>query len=245
MTESCLAKRFGEFIALTDAERETLARFEERTLRLRRGMTLLRENDRSGELYVVRRGMLMTYVLLGDGSRQIVRFVFPGDIAGTAALAYGSAPETVTALGECEVAPFERALMADTIRRHPRLAALLLALTQVERLGSTDRLAAVGRTSARARVGALLLGLRDRQRLLDPTIGATFVPGVTQEEIGDATGLTAVHVNRMLRQLEELNLIARENGRITLLDEAKLTRASGYVNRLAKIDLDWLPPPAE
>ncbi len=39
--------------------------------------------------------------------------------------------------------------------------------------------------------------------------------------MGDATGLTAVHVNRMLRQLEEEGLIAREGGHVTLLDEAR------------------------
>lgn len=244
MPESYLAKRFGGLIVLTAAETAALARIEERTLRLRRGTTLLRENDRTSELYVLRRGMMMSYVLLGDGSRQIIRFVFPGDLVGTAALAYRTSPETVVALGDCEVSPFERSLVADTIRAHPRIGALVLALTQVGRVASTDRLAAVGRTSARARVGALLLDIRERQRQLDPAMGATFAPGVTQEEIGDATGLTAVHVNRMLRQLEEIGLIAREGGRITLLDEAKLARVSGYANRLSNFDLDWLPPAA-
>ncbi|MBL7372783.1 winged helix-turn-helix domain-containing protein, partial [Escherichia coli] len=55
------------------------------------------------------------------------------------------------------------------------------------------------------------------------------------------TGLTAVHVNRMLRQLEEEGLIAREGGRMTLLDERALVRAANYVNRYEGLDLSWLP----
>ena len=51
---------------------------------------------------------------------------------------------------------------------------------------------------------------------MDKAIGSEFVLGLTQEEIGDATGLTAVHVNRMLRQLEDDRLIAREGGRVTV-----------------------------
>lgn len=244
MPESYLARRFGDLITLTEDERTALARLEERDSRLRRGGTLLRENDRSGELFVLKRGTMMSYMLLDDGSRQIVRFLFPGDLIGLSALTHRHSPEAVVALSECEVAPFDRALFADTVMRQPRLFALVLAVVQVDRVVCTDRLAAVGRTSAKARIAALLLHLRDRMRQNDAAIGASFTPGVTQEEIGDATGLTAVHVNRMLRQLEDERLIAREHGRITLMDEAKLVRLSAYVNRLAGVDLSWLPAAA-
>ena len=242
--ESSLARRFGDFITLTQAEQAALARLEERESRLRRGATLLRENERSGDLFVLKRGTMMSYVLLADGSRQIVRFLFPGDLLGLSALTYRQSPEAIVALSECEIAPFDRALFAQMTMQHPRLIALVLAITQMERVICTDRLAAVGRTSAKARIAALLLHLRDRMRQIDPAIADGFTPGVTQEEMGDATGLTAVHVNRMLRQLEDDGLIARDHGRFTLLDEHKLARLSAYVDRLTGLDLTWLPEPA-
>jgi CRP-like cAMP-binding protein len=237
---SCFADRLGEWIALTGAERIALGRLEERERRIRRGATLVRENDRLGELFVLKQGMMMSYVLLDDGSRQILRFMFPGDVLSMSSLTYRCSPETITAMAECVVAPFDRAQLAEIMVAHPRLGAAILAVSQMERVVCTDRLAAIGRTSAKARVAALLLELRDRLREGAPE-SASFVPGVTQEEIGDATGLTAVHVNRMLRQLEEEQLIAREHGRFTLLDEAKLKRAASYVDRYAGLDLDWLP----
>lgn len=243
MPESFLAKRFGDHIALTDAERVALARLDGRGSRLRRGATLLRENDRSGDVYVLKCGTMMSYLLLDDGSRQIIRLMFPGDLLGASALTYRTSPETVVALSECELAFLDRGLLGEAMMQHPRLAMLLLAMTQMERVAGTDRLAAVGRTSAKARVAALLLHLRDRIRQNDPTTGQSFAPGVTQEEMGDATGLTAVHVNRMLRQLEEEELIARRNGQITLLEESKLVRLSAYVNRWAGLDLSWIPAP--
>lgn len=242
MPDSCLAKRFGELIALTPHEVAALARSETREVRLRRGASLVRENDRISDLFILKHGAMMSYVLLADGSRQILRFLFPGDLIGVSALAYAAATETVAALGECEITVLDRALLGEAIAVHPRLGALMIALGQLDQVVATDRLAAVGRTSAKARVVALLLHLRDRQRRLDPALGASFVAGVTQEEIGDATGLTAVHVNRMLRQLEEEALITREGGRITLLDESRLARVSAYVNRFMGLDLGWLPP---
>ncbi len=241
MSGSCFAEVLGERVTLTPFEREALVRLEERRRVVRRGVTLQRENEPSDELYVLRSGMMMSYVLLHDGSRQILRFLFPGDIIGVSGMIYRESPETLAALADSTVCPFDRSALAQLFVEHPRLAALILALNQVERVALTDRLAALGRTSAKARVAALLLDLRNRLRGTDKSIGATFVLGLTQEEVGDAAGLTAVHVNRMLRQLEDDKLIAREAGRVTILDERALMRAAHYVDRYEQLELGWLP----
>ena len=241
MSGSCFAERLGDLVSLTPAEQAALERLEERERVVRRGATIQRENDRVSDLYIVRRGVMMTSKLLDDGSRQILRFLFPGDMIALSSLVYREAPETVTALSDATVSPFERSALSEIIAGHPRLAALLLVYSQIERAALTDRLAALGRTSAKARVAAVLIDLRNRLRVMDKSIADSFVPGLTQEEIGDATGLTAVHVNRMLRQLEDDGLIARENGRVTFTNERALVRAANYVDRYEGLDLSWLP----
>ena len=47
----------------------------------------------------------------------------------------------------------------------------------------------------------------------------------------------------MLRQLEDEGLIARDSGRVTILDERALTRAGHYINRYETLELGWLPAP--
>ncbi|WP_254605109.1 Crp/Fnr family transcriptional regulator [Sphingomonas bacterium] len=242
MPESCLADLLGDLAPLSAEERAVLVRLEEREKSFRRGAAILRENDRLTEVFVLRRGTAMSYVLLDDGSRQIMAFHYSGDLLAMSALVYRHSSQSIVALTDCMVSPIERGAMAQVLLDQPRLAALILALTQIERVALTDRLAGVGRTSARSRVAALLLMVRDRLRALDPSIGQTFTLGLTQEEIGDATGLTAVHVNRMLRQLEASELIAREGGRVTLVKEPALIVEANYVNRYDGIDLGWLPP---
>lgn len=241
MGGSCFAERLGDLTPLTDAEHRSLERLEVRQRQLRRGAVLVRENEGSGELYVLKRGMLMSYVLLDDGSRQILRFHFPGDMLAVSGLVYRRSPETVVALTDSVVCPFDRAEMTGIVTEHPRLAAIIMAVNQMERVALTDRLAALGRTSAKGRVAALLLEIRNRMRALDKSIDGTFTLGLTQEEIGDATGLTAVHVNRMLRQLEDDGLLSREAGRVTFLNEAGLARMANYTDRFSGIDLSWLP----
>ncbi|KQU47461.1 transcriptional regulator [Sphingomonas sp. Leaf339] len=248
MPDSCFADRIGDLIALTPGEKAALAELGERERRLRRNAVLLSENDRLTELFVLKQGMMMSYVLLDDGRRQILRFLFPGDFLATAALAYGTSPETLMALTDTVVSPFDRSAMAGLFERHPRLAAAITALEQIERVAMTDRLAAIGRTSAKARVAGLLLELRHRLRAAGDSLAKddapiSFFPGITQEEIGDATGLTAVHVNRMLRQLEDDGLLARDGGRFTVLDSTRLAQTANYVDRYAGLDFGWLPHP--
>jgi CRP/FNR family transcriptional regulator len=239
--QSCFADRLGDLVELTPSERIALGRLEERERVLRRNMTLQRENDRAGEMFVLRKGKMMSSVLLDDGSRQILRFHFAGDLLAMTNMIYSSATETITALGDCVVAPFDRSVLSDLMLAQPRIAALILICNQIERAALTDRLAALGRTSAKARVAAILLEIRNRMQLLDRSTPGSFILGLTQEEIGDATGLTAVHVNRMLRQLEEEKIIFREAGRIRFLDEPRMARAANYVDRYAGLNLGWLP----
>ncbi len=241
VSASCFADVLSELVELTPAEKRALEKLEERQRTVRRGAVLQRENEPCGELFILRKGLMMSYVLLDDGSRQILRFLFPGDMLGFSSMIYREAPETLCALSDCVVCPFDRQALSDMIVAHPRLSAMILVYCQIERVSLTDRLAALGRTSAKARVAALLLELRNRLRTTDKSVTDTFPLGLTQEEIGDATGLTAVHDNRMLRQLEEEGLMSRVSGRVTIRDERALARAANYVNRYEGLDLGWLP----
>ena len=241
MSGSCFAERLNHFVNLTTVEREALARLEERERHLRRGQTLRRENDDADEIYILRHGWIMSFVFLDDGSRQILRLHFPGDLNGSSNIAYRDAPESLTALTDAVVCPFDKSALKVLFEQHPRLAALLFAVSQAERVSLTDRLASLGRTSAKARVGALLLDMIHRIRFMKKDVTSTFDLILTQEEIGDATGLTAVHVNRMMRALVEEGLIERRNGSVTIVDERALSRASAYTNRFAALDTSWFP----
>ena len=243
MSVSCFAERLGHLVDLTRSEIAALERLEERQREVKRGTLLQRENEDVGELFVLRHGWVSSYTMLADGSRQILRLHFPGDFVGTASTVYDKAPSSLAAITDLIVCPFDKRALRTLHEEHPRLAALISLITQAECVSLTDRLASLGRTSAKARVGALLLDMRDRLRTMDADIVDSFPLKLTQEEIGDATGLTGVHVNRMMRALAEDGLIARANGKITILDTDALAEASNYVNRFARLDLSWLPAP--
>lgn len=244
MTGSCFAERLEHYLPLTAKEKDALARLEESERTCKRGAIVRREHDRAHELFVIRSGWMYSYVLLDDGSRQILRLHFPGDLIGTSGAAFTEATDSLVALTDVKLCPFDKAGLKILFERHPRLAALLFLIAQAERVSLTDRLASLGRTSARARVAALLLDTIDRLRAMRSDLGNSFQLPMTQEEIGDATGLTAVHVNRMIRVLVEEGLIARSNSTVTILDERRLSRVANYINRYAELDTSWLPEPS-
>jgi len=239
---SCLAERLSHYIRLSAGERDSLERLEEQDKSFRRGALVISENEKPRDLYIVRSGWLHSSVILGNGSRQIMRFYFQGDILGLPLLAFADSPETVTAVTDVILCPFSRERFAGVVSEHPRIAALLLGLAVADRVSLADRLASIGRTSARARVSSLLCEIFARMRRLGAPHHEPIQLPLTQEEIGDATGLTAVHVNRMMRGIVEDGLIERNGNSIRLLDDKRLSAEANFIDRTG-IETGWLPQP--
>ncbi len=241
MGGSCLAERLSHHVVLTAAERGALDGLEDEQRQVRRGTVLVAEGERARDLYIVQKGWLLSSVLLGNGGRQIMRVGLPGDILGLPHLAFQEAPETIAAITDAVLCPFDRERLSGLFAAHPRLSALLFAVTVAERTALADRLASVGRTPARARVASLLCDIFARHRMTEGPEADRVVVPLTQEEIGDATGLTAVHVNRMIRGLVEEGIIERSGTTMRLLNERRLAEEANFTNRL-EIDTGWLPP---
>jgi CRP-like cAMP-binding protein len=237
---SCLAERLSRYVRLTDTEQAYLDRLEAERRECRRGAVIVSEGQPTRELFIVQKGWLQSSILLGNGGRQIMRIGLPGDLIGLTALAYEETAETVVALTDAVLCPLDRDRLSGLFAEHPRLAALLFAMSVAERTALADRLASVGRTPARARIAALLCDIFTRVRRAEGSQhGGVHVP-LTQEEMGDATGLTAVHVNRMVRGLVDDGIIERNGSVIRLIDEQRLIEEASFVDRLA-ISTAWLP----
>ena len=240
LEDSCLAERLGHYVRLSPGEQEWLAQLEDHARQFRRGTVIIRENERPRELYIVRSGWLHSSTLLGNGSRQILRFLFQGDMLGLSLLAFSDSSDTVTAVTDVTLCPFTREKLAALIGEHPRIGALMFGLSVADGASLSDRLASIGRTSARARVGSLICEIFARMRRLGAATENGIHLPLTQEDIGDATGLTAVHVNRMMRGLVQDGIIERNGSHIRLVDENRLTDEANFIDR-TRIETGWLP----
>jgi CRP-like cAMP-binding protein len=167
---------------------------------------------------------------LPDGRRQIFNFVLPGDSVGLflrpspAAL---SATIALTPMETLDATAVQRAVLGEdpawaTLREAIHAAA---GLEEAQLLSQILRL---GRQTAYERISHLLLELRDRLDAAHLAEEASYPMPLTQEVLADATGLSVVHVNRILQQLRRERLVDIHGGRVRLLDRAALALNADY-----------------
>lgn len=241
MPHASLADRIGRIAPLSNAERAALTEIEQRERHLRTGTTLIAEGERVTELAIVARGALAGRMTATEGWRRVTRLYLPGDLVSTGMLAMRESSETVVALTDAVIHRVDRATLGDVLTRHPRLALLLLADEQVERMALTDRLIAIETQPPHARLAALLIELRDRLRAVDPAISHSFVTPLTTEEMGEAIALRPAEAIRAMGKLGDLGLAVREAARITLVDERGLERLAARRDPRRGLDMTWLP----
>lgn len=183
-------------------------------------------------------GWVAVYTLLEDGRRQIVQFALPGAILGM--LPSKRAPATVGALALTDVVVSVIPLPVLTSHAHdePEIAMRLARSLAHDCNLAFDHLTSLGQRSARERIAHLLLELFTRFRAQWPgNRSEEMVLPLTQEQIGDATGLTFVHVNRVLSALRKEGIVQFHYRRLRILDPDRLIEVAGVDPEIA---MSWL-----
>jgi len=195
------------------------------------GGCLVREGDAHDHCGMLVSGMACRYGTSGDGARQIVAIHVPGDVFDLPVMHPRRADHDVRALSRCEVVmvPLDalRGLAAD----RPSVGRAILAVASVELSMAREWMLNIGRRDARTRIAHLLCELAERldQRSAAP-VWSYELP-MTQEQLGDALGLTSVHVNRMLKGLVSDGLIDYGRRGISIPDREALARVGDFDGR--------------
>lgn len=180
-------------------------------------------------VHVLLDGWAARQKLRRDGGRQFAAFLVPGDICDIDALHVAKYDYGVVTLVPCQIAVVDRSDLLDVLQQQPGIARALTWLAFVDNAMLTTWLTMVGRAGARERVAHLVCELKARLEVVRLAEEDGFILPITQEEIGDATGLTAVHVNRMLRALRDDGLMDIDDGRrLTIADERQLQRLCAF-----------------
>ncbi len=189
-------------------------------------------------IYNLARGWVILFNLLQDGRRQILHFALPGAVLGFHPADGAMMTYSAQALTDAVVCPIPHKALLPLVSQRPELGLRLASLIGRDRSLAFDRLTSIGRHSARERVAHLVLELFIRYRAQWPgsQIEEMHLP-LTQEDIGDATGLTFVHVNRILRDLRADGIAEFHYRRLRILDPDKLVDVAGMDPQLA---MSWI-----
>ncbi len=198
------------------------------------GGSLFEQGSVSDRSYTILRGWVALTRVSNDGRLSILRFVLPGDVLE---FERQSSINTVgaVAVGDAIVCSLSRSRQERLEHENPSFDVRHRAV-QAETLAQAyDTLASTLGHSARERVGHLLYQLAWRAQRRRPMAGDQVDAPLSQIQIGLATGLTAVHVSRTMRQLREDGAADIENHRLTIRDPAALARSAGDSPEIAAL----------
>lgn len=245
MNPAKAVSRLTALAELSGTEMTALEQMVGPPVELARGRNLRDDLGQEPGLFFLHRGWVASAVMLAGNRQQTVKLHLPGDMVGAPSLPFRAPVELLTALTSVTVSLISPAQLGDLFVRHPRLGALLYLVAQEERVTLMDRLTTVGRLDARGRLAAFLVHIHDRLSPIGLTDGNMIEVPLTQQQLSDVLGLTPVHINRVLRDLEEVDcVIARRRHTFHLIDMDGLREIALLPQRTLRRNLAWLPPQA-
>ncbi len=176
---------------------------------------LVREGDAPEQCAVLLSGFAFRQKLTGAGMRQIVSMHIPGDALDFQHLFLDVADHNVQTLTRADVATIPRKALRDLARSRSAVGNAIFVSTLVEGSISREWVLNIGRRDARSRLAHFLCEFAMRLDVLELSAGQPYELPMSQEQLGDALGLTAVHVNRTIKSLEADGLITRNRRRIS------------------------------
>jgi CRP-like cAMP-binding protein len=221
-------RRLDSLADLASDDRAALAALSSRVKPIAEKRDIAREGSRPAEICMVIEGIVCSYKMLSNGRRQILAFHFAGDVPGLQSLHLKTMDHTLSTLTAARVGYVQQDEMKALVRARPGVAEALSRLSMVDASISREWIANIGRRSSLERVAHLICECFARMRVLGLCKASDFELPLTQVEISDATGLSVVHVNRVMKELRRLGLIETNGGVHGILDWEALRETADF-----------------
>jgi CRP-like cAMP-binding protein len=228
MHESPLTRKLSAYVGLSDVDLATLARFYRRRRTFAPGHELTHEGQINASAFVLAEGWACSYKITPNGNRQIIDFQIPGDFLGLRSILFRTSDHSIDALTRIEATEVLASDIFDAFAEAPRLATAVLWAASRDEAMVVEHLVNLGRRTAEERTAHLLLELGTRLNLVGMADDAGFACPLTQYHLADALGLSAVHMNRVLRHLREEKLVTFQKGRVVFDDFHGLKDLAGF-----------------
>src|SRR5262245_30972659 len=185
--------KLERFCSLTAAERALLQGAVARTRVVEAREDIVSAGEPSLECNLIIEGFACDYLILPDGSRQILSLRVPGDFCGLESVLARTLDHDVAAICRATGAGIPHDTLLDVAEKHPRILFALWQDTLLDAAINREWIANIGRRNAKTRIAHLLCELCLRLRAAGLARGGLFELPLTQADVGDATGLSVVH----------------------------------------------------
>jgi CRP-like cAMP-binding protein len=238
LTLNSLVEKLSYRVKLDRADREAIMALPFKSKMIERNHFVVREREQATHSCLMLSGYSVRTKIVGTGNRQIVAIHMKGEIVDLQNSLLQIADHSVQMLTASRVALIPREAIIRLSLDRPNVGLAMWMDTLVDASIFREWVANVGRRDARTRIAHLFCEFSLRLKVAGLGEDGKYELPMTQEQLGDATGLTSVHVNRTIKALEAEGLIDRSSPRsIHIGDWRKLAETgdfdSGYLH-LAK-----------
>lgn len=217
-----LVRKLGAFVSLSEAELAVLDGLYKRRRTFFAGSDLVHQGRSDQAAYILVSGWACSYKILKDGQRQIVDFQIPGDFLGLRSVLLKLSDHSVEPVSEIEATEVMLPDLLEAFAQTPRLATAVLWAVSRDEAMVVEHLVNIGRRGAAERMAHFLLELESRLALVGMGDKSGYACPLTQSLLADALGLSAIHVNRVLRQLREDGMVTFRDGFVAFDNYRKL-----------------------
>jgi CRP-like cAMP-binding protein len=224
-----LIRKLEHFTRLTPEDKAALEEASRaKVRRLAPDEELIGEGEAPRVVHLVLEGWAYRYKTMEDGRRQIVSYLIPGDLCDLNIYILSQIDHSIAAFTPLRVAEFTREAFQELAETRPRVTTAFWWESLVTAAIQREWTVSLGQRTAYERLAHLFCELYVRLRVVGLADGNRYEIPLTQTELADTVGLSAVHVNRTLQELRGDGLITLRDQELTITDLPALKRVAKF-----------------
>jgi CRP-like cAMP-binding protein len=196
-----LIRRLESIVALSEESRHLISQLPTTVRSYKTNQDILREGDVPTQCCLVVDGYLCRHKIANGSKRQIISFHIPGDMPDLHSLHLTRLDHNISTLGPAAVAFIPHASLREMLPRSRELTHAFWRETLVDAAMFREWVVNLGQREALARVSHILCEMTLRLQAIGLARDFTFALPWTQGDLGDACGISPVHVNRVIQNL--------------------------------------------
>ena len=223
-----IIRKIETFTALSEEEKRALVSALGSIKDVGADEDIVFDGDRPSHSCAILEGFACRYKLLENGGRQIMSFQIAGDLCDLHSFILGGVDHSIGTLTPCKIACIPHSALSDIMESYPRINRALWRDTLIDAAIFREWMMGIGRRSAYTRIAHVLCEVLVKMRAVGLANGHECELPITQAELGDALGLSTVHVNRSLQELRGHRLLELRGGSLTVLNWDGLKKAGDF-----------------
>ncbi|HEY0130656.1 MAG TPA: Crp/Fnr family transcriptional regulator [Allosphingosinicella sp.] len=197
---------------------------------------LVREGEAPEMCALLLSGFAYRHKVTGEGERQIIAVHMRGEFLDLQNSFLEVADHNVQALTRCEIAAVPVPALRKLAEEYPRVGKAMWVDTLIDAAIFREWIVNVGRRDSISRISHLLCEFALRLEAAGLSEEHRYEMPMTQEQIADCTGLTPVHVNRVLKELGRLGLIDRDKRSVAIVQWDRLQHIGDFNTRYLHLE---------